>query len=101
MKVKIKIIIIGILLIFLSGCVFPNTYLGTYRSQKNPKQTIELRDDGTYILNPGDPAQTFKGTYVKKNDKIELNMAFGYVRIMTISDKGLLDIDGDIWKKVS
>src|SRR3989337_386328 len=100
MKINIEIIIIGILLVSLSGCVSSNVYPGTFRYEKDQNQSLELRDDGTYIANPGDPTQIFKGTYVRKGNKVEIMLTLGYVRIMTITDKGLVDLDGEIWVKV-
>ncbi len=100
MKIKIEIIIIGILLVSLSGCVSSNVYPGTFKYEKDQNQSFELRDDGTYIWNPGDPTKIFKGTYVRKGDKVEIMSILGQVRIMTITDKGLVDLDGEIWIKV-
>jgi hypothetical protein len=100
MKMKIEIIVIGIILVSLSGCVNANIYPGTFKLSGPPSQTLELRDDGTYLLIPADPTHTSKGTYVRRGDKIELTGAFGFTSIMTISKTGLVDIDGDIWVKV-
>ena len=97
---KIEIIIIGIILVSLSGCINANIYPGTFKLGDPPTQTLELRDDGTYLLIPADPTQTSKGTYVRRGDKIELTGAFGFTSIMTISKTGLVDIDGDIWARV-
>ena len=97
---KIKIIIIGIILVFLSGCVNANIYPGTFKLGDPPTQTLELRDDGTYLLIPTDATHTSKGTYVRRGDKIELTGAFGFTSVMTISKTGLVDIDGDIWVRV-
>jgi hypothetical protein len=97
---KIEIIIIGMLLVFLSGCVSSNVYPGTFRYEKDKSQSFELRADGTYIWNPGNPARIFKGTYVRKGDKVEISSILGNVRIMTITDKGLVDVDGELWARV-
>ena len=97
---KIEIIIIGMLLISFSGCVNSNIYQGTFKLGDPPTQTLELRDDGTYLLIPADVTHTSKGTYVRKGDKIELTGVFGITSIMTISKTGLIDTDGDLWVKV-
>ncbi len=97
---KIEIIIIGMLLVALSGCVNANTYPGTFKLGDPPTQTLELRDDGTYLLIPADTTHTSKGVYVRRGDKIELTGVFGITSIMTISKTGLIDPDGDIWAKV-
>ena len=101
MKIKIEIIIIGMLLVSLSGCVNSNVYPGTFKLGDPPTQTLDLRDDGTYLLIPEDPTHTSKGTYVRRGDKIELTGVFGITSVMTISNTGLIDSDGDIWVKVS
>jgi len=46
-------------------CVSQYVYIGTYRLDKTPTKTLEIRDDGTYLLIPEDPAYTQKGAYVK------------------------------------
>jgi hypothetical protein len=96
-----NITIIVILLMLLSGCVYSNTYTGTFRYEFDHNQSFELRCDGTYLWNPGNSAHIFKGTYVRNGNKIEIMSIFGITRIMTITDKGLVDSDGEIWEKVS
>ena len=100
MKIKIEIITIGMLLVLLSGCVNSNVYPGTFKLGDPPTETLELRDDGTYLLTPADATHTSKGVYVRRGDKIELTGVFGITSIMTISKKGLIDPDGDVWIKI-
>ena len=97
---KIEIIIIGMLVVSLSGCVNANIYPGTFKLSVPPNQTLELRDDGTYLLIPADAKYTEKGVYVKRGNKIELTGAFGLTTIMNITDKGLIGNSGNLWARV-
>ncbi|KAB2945289.1 MAG: hypothetical protein OI860_00530 (plasmid) [Candidatus Methanoperedens sp.] len=97
---KIEIIIIGMLVVSLSGCVNANIYPGTFKLSVPPNQTLELRDDGTYLLIPADVKYTEKGSYIKKGPKIEFTDALGFTEIMTITDKGLLAANGNLWVRV-
>jgi hypothetical protein len=97
---KIELIIIGMLVVSLSGCVNANIYPGTFKSGNPPNQTLELRDDGTYLLIPADAKYTEKGVYVKRGNKIELTGAFGLTTIMNITDKGLIGNSGNLWARV-
>ncbi len=100
MKIKIEIMIIGMLLASLSGCVNSNVYPGTFKLGDPPTQTLELRDDGTYLLIPPDAKYTEKGSYVRRGDKIEFTDALGFTEIMTITEKGLLAKNGNLWVRV-
>ena len=97
---KIELIIIGIILVSLSGCVNANIYPGTFKLGDPPTQTLELRDDGTYLLIPADAKYTEKGVYVKRGNKIEFRDALGFTEIMTITDKGLIGTNGNLWVRV-
>jgi hypothetical protein len=97
---KSEIIIIGIMLVFLSGCASSNVYPGTFKLGDPPTKTLELREDGTYLLIPVDVKYTEKGIYVKRENQIECTDAFGFTEIMTITDKGLIGRDGKLWVKV-
>ncbi len=100
MKIKIEIIIVGMLLVSLSGCVNSNVYPGIFKLGDPPTQTLELRDDGTYLLIPADAKYTEKGVYVKRGNKLEFTDALGLTEIMTITEKGLLANNGNLWAKV-
>jgi hypothetical protein len=97
---KIEIIIIGMLIVSLSGCMNANVYPGTFKLSGPPNQTLELRDDGTYLLIPADATYTSKGTYVRRGDKIELTGVFGLTSVMNITDKGLIGTNDDLWARV-
>jgi hypothetical protein len=87
------------LVVSLSGCVNANIYPGTFKLSGPTNQTLELRDDGTYLLIPADAKYIEKGVYVKRGDKIELTGAFGLTTIMNITDKGLIGNSGNLWER--
>ena len=97
---KIEIIIIGMLLVSLSGCIDSNIYPGTFELGDPPTQTLELRDDGTYLLIPADAKYIEKGSYIKKGTKIEFTDALGFTEIMTITERGLVGTNGNLWVRV-
>ncbi len=84
-----------------SGCVSQDVYIGTFKLDKTPTETLELREDGTYLLVPADPNFTEKGVYVKRGSTIEVTGALGYTSVMNITDYGLLEDNGDRWIRVS
>lgn len=49
-----------------SGCLSQDEYIGTYRLDKIPSKTLEIREDGTYLLVPEGSGHTQKGVYVKR-----------------------------------
>lgn len=99
---KIKLLATMMLLASLfSGCVSQEVYIGTFKLDKTPSKTLEIRDDGTYLLVPADPKFTEKGVYVKRGSTIELTGALGITNVMNITDYGLLDADGDKWIRVT
>lgn len=99
---KIEIIIIGLILVSLAGCVNSNSnvYPGTFEIGNPPTKTLELRDDGTYLLIIAKEKYAQKGTYVKRGDKIELTGALGFTGIVNITDRGLEEGDGSVWVRV-
>lgn len=84
-----------------SGCVSNNAYIGTYKLDKTPSKTLELREDGTYLLVPDDPEFTSKGVYVKRGSTIEVTGMLGFTSLMNITDYGLLEDNGDRWIRVT
>ncbi len=99
---RFKLIAAAMLLASLfSGCVAQDTYIGTYRLDKTPSKTLELREDGTYLLIPSDPKFTSKGVYVKRGSTIEVTGMLGFTSVMNITDYGLLEDNGDRWIKVT
>ncbi|KAB2946995.1 MAG: hypothetical protein MPEBLZ_03603 [Candidatus Methanoperedens nitroreducens] len=100
MKLKLFAAIILLASLF-SGCVSNNAYIGTYKLDKTPSKTLELREDGTYLLVPVDPKFTQKGVYVKRGSTIEITNALGFTSMMNITDDGLLEDNGDRWIRVT
>lgn len=84
-----------------SGCVSENTYIGTYKLDKTPSKTLEIREDGTYLLIPTDTKFTQKGVYAKRGSTIEVTNALGFTSVINITDYGLLEDNGDRWIKVT
>jgi hypothetical protein len=100
MKIKLFVTVILLASLF-SGCVNNDSYIGTYKLDKTPSKTLELREDGTYLLVPDDPKFTEKGVYVKRGSTIEVTGMLGFTSVMNITDYGLLDNDGDRWLRVT
>ena len=95
---RFKLFAVVILLAFLfSGCVSEDAYIGTFKLDKTPSKTLEIREDGTYLLVPADPAFTQKGVYVKRDSNIEVTNALGFTSVMNITDEGLIEDNGDRW----
>lgn len=82
------------------GCVTSESHIGIYKLDKTPSDTLELREDGTYILVPADSRFTEKGVYVKRGSTIEVTGALGFTSVMTITEYGLLEDNGDRWIRI-
>lgn len=83
-----------------SGCVSQDMYIGTFKLDKTPSKTLEIRDDGTYLLVPADSAFTQKGVYVKRGTTLEVTNALGFTSVLNITDNGLIEDNGDRWIRV-
>ncbi len=98
---EIKLLATVLLLASLfSGCVSQEVYIGSYKLDKTPSKTLELREDGTYLLVPDDPNFTSKGVYVKRGSTIEVTGMLGFTSVMNITNYGLLEDNGDRWIRV-
>lgn len=84
-----------------SGCLSQDIYIGTYTLDKTPTKTLEIRDDGTYLLVPEDSEYTQKGVYVKRASTIEVINALGFTSVMNITDEGLIEDNGERWIRVT
>lgn len=84
-----------------SGCLNQEVYIGTFKLDKAPTDTLELREDGTYLLVPADHKFTEKGVYVKRGSTIEVTGMLGFTSMMNITDYGLLEDNGDMWIRVT
>lgn len=86
-----------LLAFLLSGCVSQEVYIGTFKLDKTPSKTLEIRDEGTYLLVPADSEYTQKGVYVKRGSTLEVTDALGFTSVMNITDDGLIEDNGDRW----
>lgn len=82
-----------------SGCVSQDVYIGTFKLDKTPSKTLEIREDGTYLLVPEDSKYTQKGVYVKRGTTLEVTNALGFTSVMNITDEGLIEDNGDRWMR--
>ena len=78
-----------------------HVYIGTYKLDKTPTKTLEIREDGTYLLVPEDSKYTQKGVYVKRGTTIEVTNVLGFTSVMNITDDGLIEDNGDRWIQVT
>ncbi len=99
MRFKIFAVLLLVASLF-SGCIGQDKYTGTFKLDKTPSDTLELRADGTYLLVPADPRFTEKGVYVKRGSTIEVTGALGFTSVMNITDYGLLEDNGDRWIRI-
>ena len=98
---KFKLFAVSMLLASLfSGCVSQEVYIGTFKLDKTPSETLEIRDDGTYLLVPADSEYTQKGVYVKRGTTLEVTNALGFTSVMNITEDGLIEDNGDRWIRV-
>ena len=99
---RFKLFVAVMLLAFLfSGCVTNDVYIGTYKLDKTPSKTLEIREDGTYLLVPADPKFTEKGVYVKRGSTMEVTDPLGFTSVMNITDDGLIEDNGERWIRVT
>lgn len=52
-------------------------HIGMYKLDKTPSETLEIREDGTYLLVPEDSKYTQKGVYVKRGTTLEVTNVLG------------------------
>jgi hypothetical protein len=100
MRLRLFMAVLLIVSLF-SGCVSENAYIGTYKLDKTPSKTLEIREDGTYLLVPADTKFTQKGVYAKRASTIEVTNAIGFTSVMNITEYGLLEDNGDRWIRVT
>ena len=89
--------VVMLLASLFSGCVSQDAHIGTYKLDKTPSETLEIRDDGTYLLVS---KYTQKGVYVKSGTTLEVTNALGFTSVMNITDDGLIEDNGDRWIRV-
>ena len=74
-----------------------NSAAGKYVSEKNPKNYLELKSDGTFFLQEGSLGVT--GKYEIEGSQITFKMDMGLASRGNIEGKTLIDKDGDRWTK--
>src|SRR5450759_180406 len=105
MRVMIKrnsfflVLVIGALVLSLSGCLEGKSYLGEYHDSKG-KYNITILKDNTFILDPPS-GLTQKGTYTvdEQTHTITMVSALG-IAAKVIYDTGkFTDENGEVWTK--
>ncbi len=84
-----------------SGCLSHDANIGTFKLDKTPSETLEIREDGTYLLTPDNLKYTEKGVYVKRGSTIEVTGALGLTAVLNITEYGLIEKNGDRWIRVT
>ncbi|MBN1133627.1 MAG: hypothetical protein JXA38_01610 [Methanosarcinaceae archaeon] len=76
-----------------SGCVLQPTE----EQYKHNESIMTLYPDGTYFV---DQEDAFSGTYIKRDNRVELEIPFGIIVMREMENGNLVDPDGDVWVKV-
>ena len=97
MNSKNLFILIVILLVvcLLVGC--SKTVAGKYVNEKNPKDYLELKSDGTFFVQEG--SMGMAGKYEIEGNQITLKTDIGLATRGKIEGKTIIDKDGDRWTK--
>lgn len=95
-KYKMKrILLILTIVMFVTGCI-DSSVCGTYTHSDSK---IILQEDGTYLYLPSHDGILQKGMYSQNGNDIQLTSAFGTATILKITKDGLIDDEGNIWRK--
>src|SRR6266436_3381452 len=86
-----------LILIGLTSFACSSGMSGKYVSEKNPKNYVELKSDGTYFLQEGSMGVT--GKYEVEGGQITLKTDMGFASRGNIEGKTIIDKDGDRWTK--
>jgi len=70
---------------------------GKYVNEKNPKDYLELKSDGTFFSQEG--PMGIAGKYEVEGDQITLKTDMGFASRGKIQGKTIIDKDGDRWTK--
>lgn len=98
MKLKIISGILAALIvaISLSGCV-DNSIYGAYTYSTSK---LVLQEDSTYLYYPDVAGTAQKGAYSQNHNEIQLTNILGMTTILKTVNGGLIDDEGNIWRKV-
>lgn len=88
------LLIIGIILI-ASGCI-DNSICGTYTFEDSK---LILQDDGTYLYYPHIDDTAQKGKYTTNHNEIQITNILGMTTILKTTNSGLIDDEGNVWRK--
>ena len=95
MKV-IKILVIVLLLLSITGCTEKESYIGRYEYTDNPSDYIVLLDNEHFLVNENNNMYT--GDYFIHENYVILTNVWGSNKLL-IKGSSLIDNDGWIWKK--
>ena len=70
---------------------------GTYVEQKEPKNYLELKSDGTFFLQKDGGG--YPGKYEQDGENINMKADVGFASRLTIRGGTLTDTDGYLWVK--
>jgi len=70
---------------------------GKYMNEKNPKDYLELKSDGTFFSQEG--PMGIAGKYVVEGDQITLKTDMGFASRGKIKGKTIIDREGERWTK--
>ena len=90
----VNLTVISVILMAFAGCQNKGPS-GKYISEKNPKDYLELKSDGTFYIQEGGMGVT--GKYEIEGDQITLKMDMGFASRGRIQGKTIIDKDGDRW----
>ena len=94
-----SLVALAILLVLLTCLVACSKTLpaGTYVEQKEPKNYLELKADGTFLLQKD--GGSYAGKYNQDDKNIDMKADAGFSSRVTISGGTLTDTDGYLWVK--
>jgi major membrane immunogen (membrane-anchored lipoprotein) len=97
--IKPSLVAIAIPLVLLTCLVACSKTLpaGTYVEQKEPKNYLELKADGTFLLQKD--GGSYAGKYNQDGENIDMKADAGFSSRVTIRGGTLTDTDGYLWVK--
>ncbi len=75
----------------------PQARVGKYVNKKYPHDFIELKGDGTFIIQEDKKSTT--GTFIIRGNYIGFSLKDGSGSASTIDDKGITDSNKELWTK--
>jgi hypothetical protein len=90
-----KIVSLLTIILLLSGCI-TSSVCGVYGFDG---AILVLHDDQTYLYTPKDSDTIQKGTFGIYDHKVELTNVLGMTTTLTITNDGLVDDKGKLWRR--